>query len=174
MSKLPPQPNLKLRIAATIIDYGICMTFWVWYVYQFGSPNDKGGYSVNGWPALILFSTWFLYFPIVEGFKGQTIGHLLCGLKVVTLSGKSISISQALVRRIADSFELFSTFGLIAFLTVRNTNLNQRVGDLWAKTTVIGGETARCSNCAAELSLTFEETIKGSFECAECGTKQEK
>lgn len=167
------QPNIARRTTATLVDYGIYMTFWIWYVYQFGAPNEDGGYSVNGWPGFILFLTWFMYFPLIESFNGQTIGHKLTQLRVVTLNGKPITFGQSLKRRIADSFELFGTLGLVAFITVKNSERNQRVGDIWAKTLVVGGETVNCSKCGQRLTLTAEDTIKGSFECPECGTKNE-
>ena len=170
MRKISTQPNIARRVTATVVDYGIYLTFWFWYVYQFGTPNDEGGYSVNGWPGFLLFLTWFIYFPLIESFKGQTIGHMIVQLRVVTLNGNSITFGQSLKRRLVDCLELFATFGLVAFLTVKNSERHQRVGDLWAKTLVVGGESV---NCNQQLTLTAEDTIKGTFECPECGTKNE-
>jgi hypothetical protein len=45
---------------------------------------------------------------------------------------------QTFVRRICDALEIVWCFGLIAFLLVKNTQQNQRHGDLLAKTLVIG------------------------------------
>jgi uncharacterized RDD family membrane protein YckC len=173
MRKIRTQPNIARRVTATIVDYGIYMTFWVWWLYQFGTPDAEGGYSVNGWPGFILFLSWFIYFPLIESLKGQTIGHMITQLRVVTLNGNPISFGQSLKRRIVDCLELFGTFGLVAFITVKNSEQNQRVGDIWAKTIVVGGENTTCINCNEKLTLTEEDTIKGTFECPECGTKNE-
>lgn len=143
------------------------------YVMYFGEPNDEGGYSVSGIKGLPLLAFWFLYFPGMEATRGQTIGHMITGLKVVTLSGNSVSFGQAFKRRLLDAIDIFATFGLVAFITVKNSERNQRVGDIWAKTIVVGGETVYCNNCNQQLTLTAEDTIKGTFECPECGTKNE-
>tara|TARA_Y100001972_G_C7492556_1_gene249725 strand:- start:46 stop:579 length:534 start_codon:yes stop_codon:yes gene_type:complete len=171
--KIRTQPNITRRVTATIVDYGIYMSFWMFYVYQIGTPNDEGGYSVNGWPAFILFLSWFIYFPIIESINGRTIGHMITQLRVISFNGRSISFGQALKRRIADSFEIFGSFGLVAFFTVKNSERHQRVGDIWANTLVVGGEEVNCQYCNEKLTLTAEDTISGTFECPECGKKNE-
>ncbi len=171
MKTIQTQANIGKRAFATIIDYTIYLTFWSFYVYQLGAPNETGGYSVTGWPAFFLFITWFLYFPLVESIKGQTIGHMIMQLQVVSLNGSLISFGQALKRRILDGVELFATFGLIALITIKNSERHQRVGDLWAKTIVVGGESVTCKYCFAKLTLTPQDTISGSFDCPECGKK---
>ncbi|WP_296618740.1 RDD family protein [Marivirga sp.] len=173
MRNIRTQPNIARRALATIIDYGIYLAFWFWYIFQFGSPKDEGGYSVSGWSGFILFLTWFIYFPLVESFKGQTIGHMIVQLKVVTVNGNPISFGRSLKRRILDGLELFITFGIVAFITVKNSERNQRVGDIWAKTIVVGGESVICKHCHAKLTLSAKETIIGSFDCPECGNKNE-
>jgi hypothetical protein len=70
MTIIQPVPNIRNRVIATIIDYGIYLTLWVMYVYTFGSPNSEGGYTVSGMKALPLLASWFLYFPFVESFSG--------------------------------------------------------------------------------------------------------
>jgi len=173
MNQIRTQPNIAKRMTATIVDYGIYMTFWISYVYQFGTPNDDGGYSVNGWPGFVLFLTWFVYFPLVESYKGQTIGHMITQLRVVTLNGNSITFGQSLKRRVLDAFELLGTFGFIAFIAVKNSERNQRVGDIWAKTIVVEDIHVSCQHCGEQLALTAEETIRRTFDCPECGKKNE-
>lgn len=173
MKNIQTQPNITRRALATIIDYGIYMMFWSWYIFQFGSPNNEGGYNINGLPGFILFLTWFVYFPLSESFKGQTIGHKIVQLKVVTANGKPISFGQSLKRRILDIIDLFLTFGIIAFITVKNSERNQRVGDIWANTIVVGGESVTCSHCQSKLTLSPKDTIRGSFDCPECRKRNE-
>tara|TARA_R110002012_G_scaffold13845_13_gene58520 strand:+ start:4677 stop:5114 length:438 start_codon:yes stop_codon:yes gene_type:complete len=139
------------------------------YVYSFGTLNNEGEYTVDGWPGFILLLTWFLYFPIAETINGQTLGRRIMQLKVVTLNGYSISFGQAFKRRILDYFEIIMTFGLVAYVTSRNSERNQRVGDIWARTIVVGDESAICQHCNSKLTLTPDETISGHFTCPQCG-----
>jgi uncharacterized RDD family membrane protein YckC len=53
------------------------------------------------------------------------------------LSGNELGFGQVIKRRIADALEITWCFGLIAFILVKNTEFQQRLGDLWAKTQVV-------------------------------------
>ena len=173
MRMIKTQPNLSRRALATFIDFIIYFSIWIAYITYFGEPNGSGGQKVSGLKALPPMVFWFLYFPGMETIKGQTIGHMIMGLKVVTPLGYSISFGQAFKRRLMDLIDLFSFFGLVAIITIKNTDSNQRVGDIWAKTIVVGGESVRCQHCFESLTLSPDESISGSFECPICKTTNE-
>jgi uncharacterized RDD family membrane protein YckC len=164
--------KLQRRAVALIIDYTIFFVYFFWFGYTYGTPNDEGGFSINGWRGLWIEVGWFIYFPVVESLKGQTLGKMMLGLKVVTKNGNPISFVQAIKRHLVDIFD-FSFFGLIAFITVKNTPDHQRLGDLWAKTIVIGGDAYTCSHCHEQLTLTHDEITRGKFTCPKCKSENE-
>jgi uncharacterized RDD family membrane protein YckC len=164
------QPKIQKRTLATIIDYGLYITFFIWAVMTYGEPNEDGGYSLNGLKGIWVEIVWVIYFPVMESIFGQTLGKRILGLRVVTKSGNSISFWQAIKRRIVDFID-FGFFGLVAYLTIKNTSDHQRLGDLWAKTIVIGGDEFSCSNCRQIATLTADEIIKREFVCPTCKTK---
>ena len=131
------QSNVGGRIFATIIDYTIIMAFTIFYVYEFGEPNDEGGYGVNGIKALVPQIFWFFYLPFCEWKTATTFGHWSAGLKIISENGKPISLGQSLKRRLSDTFEISWCFGLVAFIVVKSTEKKQRVGDIIAKTLVV-------------------------------------
>jgi uncharacterized RDD family membrane protein YckC len=162
-------PKLLRRSLSTIIDYGINFAFNIWLVMTYGVPNGEGGYTLSNDPKdmwVIIF--WFIYFPIIESIKGQTLGKMILGLRVVTKNGNSISFVQAFKRHTVDILDFFF-FGIVAIIAIKNTPNHQRLGDLWAKTIVIGGEKFDCTNCRDELALTANEIIKNEFLCPTCG-----
>lgn len=163
------QPKIQKRAFATIIDYGLYITFFIWAVTTFGEPDDEGGYSLSGLKGLCVELVWVIYFPVLESVTGQTLGKRILGLRVVTKSGNSISLWQAIKRRILDFID-FGFLGLVAGLVVRNTPDHQRLGDLWAKTIVVGDDDFACSKCGQEATLTVDEMVKGEFVCPTCGT----
>lgn len=163
------QPKIQKRTLSTIIDYGLYLAFFIWAVTTFGEPNDEGGYSLKGLKGIWVEIVWVIYFPVIESITGQTLGKKILGLRVVTKSGNSISFWQAIKRRICDFLD-FGPMGLVAYLTIKNTPDHQRVGDLWAKTIVIGGDDFACSNCGQLASLTTDEIIEREFVCPTCGT----
>jgi uncharacterized RDD family membrane protein YckC len=72
-----------------------------------------------------------------EVFLGATLGNSIVGLKPISLTRNNgeLSLSQSIKRHILDPIDMFP-FGLIAIITIKNTDRNQRLGDIWAKTVV--------------------------------------
>jgi uncharacterized RDD family membrane protein YckC len=135
---LRTKPNLGKRFAAALIDYGLVMSYFTLLIYLFGEPNDDGGYSVNGWPGFSITLVWFVLTVGLEQLTGSTLGNKSQGLKVVPKINprKSLTFGQSLKRHLLDIIDLWP-FGLIGVLTIKNTEYNQRLGDLWAKTVVL-------------------------------------
>ena len=81
---------------------------------------------------------WFCWLVIPEAIWGQTVGHYIVGLKVITTEGNKLLFWQALVRRLFDFIDLFVCIpGLIALILIHKTKYHQRLGDLLAKTLVV-------------------------------------
>jgi len=136
--QLKTKPNLGKRFAAGLIDYGLIMSYFFLMIYLFGEPNDEGGYSVNGWPGFSIIMVWFILTVGLEQIIGSTLGNMSLGLKVVPKKDprKPLSFRQSLKRHLLDMIDLWP-FGIIGILTIKNTEYNQRLGDLWGKTIVI-------------------------------------
>jgi uncharacterized RDD family membrane protein YckC len=126
------------RVLATIIDYTLIFAFQIVYTLEFGERNENGGYTISGWSAMVPILFWFIYIVITERYAGGTMGHLICKVKVESLTKERITLWRTFIRRIVDCLEIAWCFGLIAFLLARNTQNNQRLGDILAKTCVIG------------------------------------
>ncbi len=131
------EPNTGRRVGATIIDYVIIFAFTFWFIMTFGEPNDTGGKTVTGLPALVPMLFWFAWLIIPESIWGTTLGHSLNGLKIISFSGEKLTFAQAFKRRVCDTIEISWCFGLVAFILSKNTQYNQRLGDIWAKTLVV-------------------------------------
>ncbi|PZX53091.1 putative RDD family membrane protein YckC [Algoriphagus ratkowskyi] len=136
--QLSTKPNLGKRLVAALIDYGLIMSYFLLMIYLYGEPNDEGGYSVNGLPGFSITVVWFILTIGLEQMTGSTLGNKSQGLKVApkTDPRKSLTFGQSLKRHLLDIIDLWP-FGLLAILTIKNTEYNQRLGDLWAKTVVI-------------------------------------
>lgn len=136
--KLKTKPNLGKRFAAGLIDYGLIVSYFFLMIYVFGESNEEGGYTVNGWPGISIIVVWFILTIGLEQLTGSTLGNKSQRLKVVpkTDPRKSLTFSQSLKRHLVDMIDLWP-IGLIGILTIKNTEYNQRLGDLWAKTIVI-------------------------------------
>ena len=127
---------LRKRVFACLLDYLIYFTVSIFYVIYFGNKDHEGTYSVNGLKTLPVFLFWLLYFIIVESLFKATLGHYLLNLKVIQIDNKEIGLKHSFKRHLIDIID-FSFFGLPAYISVKNSEKGQRLGDLFAKTTII-------------------------------------
>jgi len=129
--------NLGKRFFAGLIDHSIICTFFYVFVYSVGHPNDDGGYSVDGILALVPVLFWFVFTVLLEVLFEATLGNSIMRLKPKSLikNNGELSFSQSLKRHLLDPIDMFM-FGLIGVITIKNTDRNQRLGDIWAKTIV--------------------------------------
>ena len=133
------------RVLATIVD---------WLVFAIllgvmsalsgqGSAGSGGGSgivigaSLNGLPALIFFVLVVLYYMILEGYLGQTLGKMLCGIKVVREDTEEApGLGAAAIRTVLRLID--GLFGyLVAFIVVLVSEKRQRLGDMAAHTLVV-------------------------------------
>lgn len=137
-SETKTKPNIGKRILAGFIDYTIVWMLLWYYVGAFGELNDEGNMSVSGLPALVPVLFWGMVTIGFEQILGSTLGNLIAGLKPVPIhdSTEKLTFTQSLKRHLLDPVDMFF-FGAIGIITISNTPLNQRLGDIWAKTTVV-------------------------------------
>jgi len=132
------EPNIGNRILAGLIDYTLIYLFTFTMVFVLGEPNEEGVYSLSGAPALIPVLFWLIMTVGLEIGLGATLGNSIVGLKAIPMSGQNrkLTFGQSLKRHLLDPVDMFF-FGLPGIITIKNTDKNQRIGDLWAKTIVV-------------------------------------
>jgi uncharacterized RDD family membrane protein YckC len=128
------------RVVATLVDF-ILLSILAWVMsLLFGTTQAGGGtvsFSLTGLPALLFFLIFLLYYIILEGTVGQTVGKMLLGIQVVREgTGQTPGLGAATIRtllRIIDGF----FFYLVALIVVLVSGKNQRLGDMVANTLVV-------------------------------------
>jgi uncharacterized RDD family membrane protein YckC len=129
------------RILATIVDGLVFGLLYAVMALLFGTVTSVGAANWSGslpaLPSLLYVVIIALYYILLEGYLGQTVGKMVLGIKVVreedgrTPGPKAAAIRTAL--RIVDG--LFSY--LVAFVAVLATHKRQRLGDMAANTLVV-------------------------------------
>jgi uncharacterized RDD family membrane protein YckC len=148
--------SLWIRALAAVIDAVlVCCVFFL-IVYHWGAPNEEGGRTVTGLPALLLILGMAAYWMVPEWLVGTTFGKWACDLCVVKRSGNPITLAQAIKRNVARIVDAFG-FYLVAFVAARNNPNRQRLGDLWAETMVV-----RCSELKRQSAVASSETESSS------------
>lgn len=129
------KPNLKKRLFAGLIDYSIIFIFTYLIFDIWGETNAEGKIHVIGFPALSIFIFWFIWTIGFEQFFGATYGNSLFKLKPISIRKNhlKLTLGQSIKRHLVDLIDL-SPIGLGL---LKNTENNQRLGDIWAETVVI-------------------------------------
>jgi len=129
------------RFFAILIDYVLYFVFFYFFARSFGNTytNEEGNitYRLEGLPALFFFISWFIFIPLLKGLKSQSIGKMIFGIMVVKQNGSGITMGDAIVRHLFDIVDYIPFLGVVGFIVASRNELNQRVGDLVAKTMVV-------------------------------------
>ena len=129
------------RILATIVDGLIFGGLYTVMVLLFGSISSVGFAEWNGsmpaLPTLLYGVIIVLYYILLEGYLGQTVGKMLLGIKVVREdNGEVPGLGGATIRTLLRIVDGISSY-LVAFITVLISGKNQRFGDMAAHTLVV-------------------------------------
>ncbi|MFI5450327.1 MAG: RDD family protein [Candidatus Bathyarchaeia archaeon] len=130
--------GIAVRFAAQLVD-GVILGI-VYFLLRFGMTGSFS-FDLFGAGALTLLAAWWLisllYFAILEGTKGATIGKMLLKIKVVQEDGKPCGIVPAFVRNILRIVDALPILYIIGILLISRSDKKQRLGDRVAKTVVI-------------------------------------
>jgi uncharacterized RDD family membrane protein YckC len=131
--------HLFRRTVAAVFDYTLLL-IPIWLITKhYGVPGDDGVTRIEGLPGLLLAVAPTSILIAQEALFGRTLGKWFSSLRVASGSLKPPSFSQCLRRRLLDPID-FCMCLAPAILMVKLTPSNQRLGDLWAHTWVVGTE----------------------------------
>jgi len=140
-----PVAGIGSRFVALLIDYliwlGLILVLVVADSLLGPSAHPRGG-TADKWATAILIFFFFLlywgYFTLFEAFwGGRTPGKRVARIRVIQVSGRGISLFEAMTRnllRVIDQFPLVYGVGVISIFLTRQ---HQRLGDLAAGTIVV-------------------------------------
>jgi uncharacterized RDD family membrane protein YckC len=130
--------GLGRRFVAWLIDVLITGLAWVPFA---DIDSDNGVYSISwrGMDFAVPVLITFVYFVLLEGVAGATIGKFVLGIRVRGADGSRIGVGAAAVRNLARAVDAFPYVipYLVGAIAVRSSDTKQRLGDRWAKTVVI-------------------------------------
>jgi len=117
------------RVVATLIDG---LVFGV-----FNQPIESGssGFTLRG--SLWLTAAGVLYYVLLEGIFGRTVGKFVTGIRVIDAeTGRRPGLLSAFVRTLLRLVDGFAGY-LVALIVVVNSDRRRRLGDMAAKTLVV-------------------------------------
>ncbi|MBV9455309.1 MAG: RDD family protein [Rubrobacter sp.] len=129
------------RVLAILVD-GVVLGIPFWLISSlFGTTSATNGgtpsASMSGMATLLYVVIFLLYYILMEGYLGQTLGKMLLGIKVVREDNDGVpGLGAATIRtlmRIIDGLFAY----LVGFIAVMTSAKRQRLGDRAAHTLVV-------------------------------------
>jgi uncharacterized RDD family membrane protein YckC len=128
------------RVVATMVDVVLFGIAGGILAQVFGTESTASGVSaarLSTGGSLLLLVLVLVYYTLMEGMTGRTVGKMVTGIRVVDeATGAPPGFGKALVRtllRIVDGLFAY----LVGFIFVLASPQRKRLGDLAAKTLVV-------------------------------------
>lgn len=109
-------------------------------------PNGQVGTFLHstvtsvGWVWLCLL--WIAYYIVPEALFGASLGKMFTGLCVVRVDGRPLGVGSIVTRNVLRFVDVLPGLYLIGDILVLRTGSSQRLGDVFARTTVVKREHA--------------------------------
>ena len=136
----PAFAGVGLRSVALVIDMLVLLTLFLlggWFLTGTWVGITAKGWEVSGVPAFIFIIIMpLIYFTLLEGRYGQTVGKWLVSLKVIRQDGGPLDLRAAVVRNVLRLVDGLGGYLVGAILIWRSPHC-QRLGDRVAQTLVV-------------------------------------
>ncbi|MHB8691222.1 MAG: RDD family protein [Solirubrobacteraceae bacterium] len=138
-----PSEVLGRRIAAALIDLLVALGIFIAVGIVSGNAYSHGGsvgVNLQGVSAVVYAVLVIAYYVLTESATGRTLGKALLGLRVVRAgTGEPPSTSAIVIRTLLRVVDFLPFLYFVGFITILITGARaQRLGDLAARTTVVG------------------------------------
>ena len=134
--------GVRIRVIAQIIDNVVLFaSLGLFQFVVFGTwirhiPDVTTTFATD--PVCLSFlAVYFIYFIVLEGTVGATVGKFVCKIEVKKENGDACGIWEAFVRNILRVIDGLA-FYLVGIILMVTSDKKQRLGDRIAKTVVIG------------------------------------
>lgn len=139
----PEYQGVGIRFLATIIDLTIIFMITILaYTFLLIPYMDQSQKTGALYSTVLFISTSFLlvfpflYYIILEGWKGATAGKMICQIRVVKEDCSQCDIKSSIIRNLFRLIDGISGY-LVGAIVIWSSDKKQRLGDIIAKTVVI-------------------------------------
>lgn len=155
--------NAGIRALASLLDLVFLFVYYLICFFIVASifvpAGNYDSMMIAFW--FLFMPIWLFYSPVCEMmFKGQTLGKLICGIRVVSMNGENVNSEQSAMRWVFRILDLWICFGSLAIIFCSASEKGQRLGDNLAETLVIK---AKSSNYSIRDILKINSTQKKDF-----------
>jgi uncharacterized RDD family membrane protein YckC len=126
------------RLVAQIVDSVVLIVLFFLVGFAISGSLTFQYQGEAAIPVLIAYLlVWILYFAILEGTMGATLGKKVVKIKVVKEDGSACGIGPAFVRTLLRIIDGLPFLYIIGMVLISRSDKKQRLGDRVAKTVVV-------------------------------------
>lgn len=153
------------RIAASIIDLVAFFIYFLIMSLMLSVSMLSVGTGTQEFVFLLVIRIpWVFYSPIIEFLtRGQSLGKVTLGIRVVKLSGENAGLREYFTRWVFRVVDIWFGFGFLAILFSSTSERGQRLGDTMANTIVIRKKSSQLYNLKNVLSIKNKETHQTTY-----------
>jgi len=137
--------GLWYRFLALLADFVILsipffiVTRIVKGVWLMGTGDHRWvyGWFVNDPLCIIFLVIIILYFILLEGLAGATLGKLAVGIRVISLDGGKPGLKRSLIRNLLRAVDSLPAFNIVGMVLIIKSPERARFGDRVAGTRVV-------------------------------------
>jgi uncharacterized RDD family membrane protein YckC len=134
-----------IRFAALVVDIVVLSTVFFpvtrivkgTWLMSAADHSWASGWFVTDPLCLSFLVIMFLYFVLLEGLAGGTVGKLLLRVRVVRVNGGRAGVGRALLRNILRVIDSLPVLGILGAILIAVTSERTRFGDRAAGTRVV-------------------------------------
>lgn len=126
------------RLVAQIVDTVVLIVLFFLVGFAISGSLSFQYQGEAAIPVVIAYLlVWILYFAILEGTMGATLGKKVVKIKVVREDGSACGIGPAFVRTLLRIIDGLPFVYIIGMVLISRSEKKQRLGDRLAKTVVV-------------------------------------
>jgi len=146
---MPEYKGLRIRLGAQIIDGIIVGIVFILLLrtlsYVIDVTRAQAHYLTDflwgpywNYNQLMLFLViGFLYFFLLEGFAGMTVGKTVLKIKVAKDDGSPCGLTSSLIRNVLRIIDILPFLYIVGMILITRSSKRQRFGDAVAHTVVV-------------------------------------
>ncbi len=111
--------------------------YYVDHLFQWSDYFNSDSWSYNAYWVVVALPIIFYSVFFEVAMQGETPGKKIMGIKVIKIDGYQATIVDYFVRWIMRVLDILASNGIVAIFSIIFTQNSQRLGDIFAGTTVI-------------------------------------
>jgi len=154
---------LLLDLLVMLVYYLLLVLLFVSMSTGYRSSDFSEAFVVFYWMVMFMLPVMFYSLIMEYIFKGQTVGKMVMGIRVVSMSGENASFNDYIMRWTFKIVDFWFSSGGIGAILISTSESSQRLGDILAQTIVIKTKSTQLYTINDILNIKTKQDYKPKY-----------